>query len=70
VIYEESASREDTPGSAWEAPGSVLPTGVQPPDPAGRVLGLPCGSPIARVPLPISCDVLPAREGIGCIFIN
>src|SRR5215470_10833761 len=28
-----------------------------------RVLGLPCGSPIARVPLPISCDVLPAREG-------
>ena len=31
--------------------------------PRGRVLGLPRGSPIARVPLPISCDVLPAREG-------
>ena len=35
-------------------------TGIESP---GRVLGLPCGSPIARVPLPISCDALPAREG-------
>src|SRR6516162_4095290 len=31
--------------------------------PRGRVLWLPRGSPIARVPLPIFCDVLPAREG-------
>jgi hypothetical protein len=38
--------------------------------PAGRTLGLPCGSPIARLPLPISCDVLPAREGIGCGSFN
>jgi hypothetical protein len=36
----------------------------------GRVLGLPCGSPIARLPLPISCDVLPAREGIGCVSVS
>ena len=29
--------------------------------PAGCILRLPGGSPIARVPLPISCDVLPAN---------
>src|SRR5215471_4789612 len=33
------------------------------PSPPERVLRLPSGSPIAWVPLPISCDVLPAREG-------
>src|SRR6516164_2644303 len=33
------------------------------PQPHRTALGLPSGSPIARVPLPVSCDVLPAREG-------
>jgi len=38
---------------------------------AGAPWGPPCGSPIARVQLPIlSCDVLPAREGIGCISVS
>ena len=33
------------------------------PRPLVEACGTRPGSPIARVPLPISCDVLPAREG-------
>jgi len=54
---------------AWEASGKqagAFPRAARYPTArkaSGRILGLPWGSPIARVPLPIFCDVLPAREG-------
>ena len=41
---------------------SAIPL-LAPRDPSKRTGGLPSGLPITRVPLPISCDALPAREG-------
>jgi hypothetical protein len=43
-----------------------------PPGLGGRILWLPCGSPIGRGPLPISWDALPWSGGdrIGCISVS
>jgi hypothetical protein len=67
-LSEGTASRRSDRGSGREAAGRAFQgwrAYGPPPALGGRILGLPCGSPIGRVPLPISWDAFPWSGGIG-----